>query len=194
MKRKTLTITLIIFVFYTIHFLLPEQILGKTITNENKTVSFLKTSGIWEGEFSNYVNRGEGIIQQGKIIVEIDVDEKGIIHQKNKFFSREGKQSDYIGYVTMKVEANRLIYLGEMDKDQNTNNKIENHVFNGFITNNHIYILEEYDEIFSNGEVEHYRNSLHYYFISEEEIIMLADVCVNNKLLVFANTKLVRKK
>ena len=94
----------------------------------------------------------------------------------------------------MKMEGNRLIYLGEMDKDKNTNNEIRNHVFNGFITNNHIYILEEYDEVFPNGEVKHHRNSLHYYFISKEEIIMLADVCVNNKSLVFANTKLVRKE
>jgi len=195
MKKNGVTVALVIFACGILSFLTSKQILGITITKEtNKAIAFLQISGTWEGEFSNYINRGNGIIQQGKIVVEMSVDEKGIIHQKNKFFTHKGEQSGYTGYITMKVKGNRLVYLGEIDKDENTNNKIENHVFEGFITNNHIYILEEYDEIFSNGKVEHQRNSLHYYFISEEEIIMLADVCVNNKLLVFANTKLVRKK
>jgi len=164
------------------------------VNEVSKTDSFLKRSGVWEGLFSNYVNKGEGIKQQGKMVVEMDVDEEGVISQTNMWFNLEGKQSDYTGYAKFRVEGNRLINLDKVEVDPNTGNKIGNPVFDGYIIGNHIHILDAYDDISPDGKVDHRRNSLHYYSISENEIIMIADVYVNDKLFAFANTKLVRKK
>ncbi|RKY83229.1 hypothetical protein DRQ09_10360, partial [candidate division KSB1 bacterium] len=86
----------------------------------NRTESFLKVSGIWEGNFSNFVNKGDGIIQKGKMRIENSIDRKGLIHQSTKFFTIKGKQSDYTGYSTMRIKGNRLIYVGKMVEDKNT--------------------------------------------------------------------------
>ena len=149
---------------------------------------FLTQSGLWEGSFSNYVNRGGGIVQEGRIAVEVSVGEDGVIRHKNIFMDKDGKQSDYEGTARMKVEGDRLINLDVMTEDPNTGNQIRNHKFDGYITDHHVYVLETYEEILPDGKVDHRRSDVHYYFIGETELVMLADVYVNDSLLVFAST------
>ncbi len=160
---------------------------------QKRNSNFLQSSGIWEGVFANYVNRDGGIEQEGKIIVKVEVDTNGVITHENSFFRLDGTQSDYVGSLNVRVEGNNLINLLEIDEDPNTKNKIKNHRFEGYIVKNHIFIYETYEEIFPNGKKDFRRNSVHYFFIKENELIMLADVYLNDKLLVFANTKLEKK-
>jgi len=161
---------------------------------KDKTNLFLKSSGRWEGSFSNFVNREGGIEQDGKIIVQVEVTEEGVISHKNSFFRPDGTQTDYVGSLEVKVEGNNLVNLMKIEEDPNTKNKIENHRFEGYITNKHIFIYETYEECFPDGKNEYRRNSVHYYFLSEKEMIMLADVYIDDNLLVIGNTKLVKKK
>lgn len=94
----------------------------------------------------------------------------------------------------MRVEGNMVVNAEPMTEDPSTKNKIRNHLLEGYIGDDHIYILESYDEILPEGEVEHRRNDMHYYFFNNTEMVILADVFVNGKLLVFANTRLKRVK
>ncbi|NJE25694.1 hypothetical protein E3E22_03465 [Thermococcus sp. MV5] len=155
----------------------------------NKTDAFLKNTGIWEGEFTNYVNQAEGITQQGKIIIETEF-RNGIVIQRNIFVRPDGTRSDYVGIARMRIEGNKLLWDGETEEDLNTGAKIRNHSFEGFVTDDQIYIFETYDEVLPNGVVERRRNTTHYYFLSETEAIMTANVYVNDELLVFASAKL----
>lgn len=160
---------------------------------QNKTNLFLHSGGIWEGHFSNYVNRDDGIEREGKIIVKVEVDTNGVITHENSFFRSDGTQSDYVGSLKVRVEGNNLINMLEIEEDPNTTNKIENHRFEGYVTKKHIFIYETYEECFPDGKKDSRRNSVHYLFIKENELIMLADAYLNDKLLVFANTKLEKK-
>ena len=153
---------------------------------------FLKGSSIWEGSFTNFVNRKDGIIQKGKIRFKVDVDDNGIISHELAFFDKAGKPGDYTGSAKFKVEGNKIINLLEMTFDSNTNNEIKNHLLQGFIGENHIHVLETYDDVFSDGKIDYRRNSIHYYFVSPTEIYMISDVYVNNELLVFVNTVLLK--
>ena len=159
----------------------------------NRTNLFLNSSGKWEGSFSNFVNREGGIEQEGKIVVQVDVTEKGVISHKNSFFRPDGTQTDYVGSLEVKVDGNNLVNLMKIEEDPNTKNKIENHRFEGYITDKHIFIYETYEECYQDGKREFRRNSVHYYFLSEREMIMLADVYLDDKLLVIGNTKLIKK-
>ena len=67
---------------------------------------------------------------------------------------------------------------------------IENHVFEGHIGWNHIYIHEAYDEIFPDGRREKRANNVHYVILGDKRLLMMADVHVDGRLLVFANTVL----
>ena len=151
---------------------------------------FLETSNIWEGDFQNYVNMEDGIIQKGKIIVEVTQEDDQIVKMRNKFINPDGKQSDYTGYSSMQIKNNRLLWVGDPRIDENTGNKIENHIFKGYILDNQIYILEQYSEVFPDGHKENRRNTVHYYLINKNEILQMADVYVNDSLLVFASTLL----
>ena len=152
--------------------------------------SFLKRSGVWKGSLSNFVNQKGGIIQHGRLTVEMNIDEKGIITQKNSLFDSKGKKTDYEGVARMRSSGSKLSNLEPMTKDPNTGNAIQNHVLEGFVADNHIYIFESYDEILTDGKTEHRRNSLHYYFLDENKMVMISDVFVNNELLVFVNAQL----
>jgi hypothetical protein len=94
----------------------------------------------------------------------------------------------------MRLEGNRLVNAEPMTEDTNTKNKIQNHLFEGYIGSNQIYVLEAYDEILPEGKVEHRRNDMHYYSFNDTEMVILADVFVNEELLVSANTRSKRTK
>ena len=72
--------------------------------NEPKINAFLESSGIWEGSFSNFINRRGGEKQQGKITIKVEIDEEGTITHSNSFFRPDGSQSDYVGSLKVKVE------------------------------------------------------------------------------------------
>jgi hypothetical protein len=91
----------------------------------------------------------------------------------------------------MKVEGNRLICPKPWTKDPHSGNNYESYHYEGYIGKDNIYILESYYEIYSNGKKEHRRNSVHYFFKSDSEIYMVADVYIDENLLVFASTKLI---
>jgi hypothetical protein len=152
---------------------------------------FLEQGGTWKGTFANFYNRNDGIIQHGNIIVEITIDDNGIIRQRNAILKPDGTPGPYEGAAVMKVEKNRLICPEPWTKDPHTGNEYECYQYDGYIGKDHIYILESYYEIFSNGKKQHRRNSVHYYFRNDSEIYMIADVYVDEKLLVFASTRLI---
>jgi len=162
------------------------------MTQLGKVELFLKESNIWEGSFANFVNRKDGIIQKGKIRFKVGVDDSGIITHELAFYDKAGKPGAYTGSAKFRVEGNKIINLLEMTIDSNTNNVIKNHLFQGFIGEDHIHVLESYDDIFSDGKIDHRRNSIHYYFVSPTEIYMISDVYVNDELLVFVNTILTK--
>jgi hypothetical protein len=185
MKKAAAAPILIIILFFS---------LGQDFftTEENQpTDVFLKKSGLWEGEFANLVNQDNGVIQKGKIRMQMEVDSQGIIKQRIAIIRPDGTATDYSGYSTMKVEGNRLEWIGSMTMDENTGNPIENHVFDGYVGWNQIYAVETYEEIFPDGRREKRRNNLHYIILSQNKVLWLADVHLNGKLLVFANTLLV---
>jgi len=151
---------------------------------------FLNSDGIWEGEFVNSVYLDERTIQKGHIRLKMTVRDNEIIEQSIAFFAPDGTQGDYEGYATMKKKGHLLRWAGETSTDENTGNVIENHVFEGYIGWNQIYIYEAYDEIYPDGRREKRRNNLHYIILSDKKLLMLADVHVDGRLLVFANTVL----
>ena len=159
---------------------------------ERKCDGFLCKSGTWSGPFQNFVNQSGGIIQVGYIAVEAEVDADEIRH-RNVFMDENHKASDYVGSSRMKVVGNRLVNLEVMTQDPNTKNQIQDHNFEGYVIDDHIFILETYDEILADGNVDRRRNHLHYYLITETEIVMLGDVFVNDQLLVFAGATLKRE-
>lgn len=162
--------------------------------NNSKIITFLQESGVWEGSFTNFVNRKDGIIQKGKTRIKVVVDDNGVITIENAIFDEDGNPGPYTGMAKMRIKGNKLINLLEMTEDPNTDTKIENHQFQGFIGNNHVHILEEYDDVFPNGKIDHRRNSLHYYSVSENKLLMISDVYVNGELLVFVDTFVSKKE
>jgi len=155
---------------------------------------FLRESGVWSGEFVNFVNQKDGVIQKGRIRMKMVVDSHGAIQQSLAIIRPDGTATDYQGYATMKVEGNRLKWEGEITKDENTGNPIENHNFDGYIGWNQIYCLETYEEVFPDGRREKRRNNIHYIILSDGKLLYLADVHLDGKLLVFANTVLALEK
>ncbi len=178
-------------------FLIIFLSLGQNIPASDEyrpTDEFLKKSGIWEGDFANFVNQDNGMIQKGKIRMKMEVDNQGIIKQSIAIIRPDGSPADYQGYSTMKVEGNRLKWVGPMTKDENTGNTIENHSFDGYVGWNQIYAVETYEEIFSDSRREKRKNNIHYIILSQDKLLWLADVHVKGKLLVFANTLLELQK
>ncbi len=154
--------------------------------------SFLLSNSKWLGDFQNYVNRDAGIIQTGKIKVELTTSNDTVM-MRNIFLNHEGEPTDYTGYSYMIVKGNTIFSTDESGMDENTGNEIIDYNYLGRILDNHIYIHESYREILPNGEIEQRSNSVHYYLMSENEIIQLAEVWVDNVLLVFAGTRLKRQ-
>ena len=170
---------------------------GHNFSSEKRTQLievFLKKSGVWSGEFINFVNQQDGVIQRGRIRMEIIINSSGVIQQSIAIIRPEGTATDYQGYSTMKIEGNRLKWEGSITEDENTGNPIENHCFDGYIGWNQIYCIETYEEIFPDGRREKRQNNSHYVILDDRKLLWLADVRVNGKLLVFANTVLELQK
>lgn len=193
MRKKLLSLSL--FVLLVQGPLTVHPLFSQSRNANEKTISdiFLKKSNIWEGPFQNYINRNGGITQKGKIQIEIKYDGGQVVQMRNKFLDERNKQSDYTGYASMKILGNKLEYVGETSVDENTGNRIENHVFKGYILEKHLYIHEEYTEVFSEGKRENRKNTVHYLLLSDNEILQAADVYVNDGLMVFAYTILKKK-
>lgn len=85
----------------------------------------------------------------------------------------DGKRAGYEGVAKMRLEGNRLVNAEPMTEDPNTKNKIQNHLFEGYIGSNQIYVLEAYDEILPEGKVEHRRNDMQYYSFNDTEMVIL---------------------
>jgi hypothetical protein len=126
--------------------------------------------------------------------IEVEVNEKGEIRHRNILMNKDRKKSDYQGSARMKLDGNRFVTLGVMTEDPNTKNRIENHECEGYVIDDHIFILETYDELFDDGNVERRRNHIHYFLLSETEIVMLGDMYVNDELLVIAGTTITKKE
>ncbi|NJE02358.1 hypothetical protein [Thermococcus sp. JdF3] len=133
-----------------------------------------------------------GIIQRGKMIIEIETTSEGTIIQRNFFVRPDGTKSNYVGIAQMRIDGNRLLWVGEAVEDPNTAEEIRNHSFEGIVTDDQIYITELYEVVGKDGTIERRRNTTHYYFLSEDEAVMTGSVYVNDKLLVFASTLLRR--
>lgn len=185
-SNKALFLCLIIF------FSTPGEMLA--INEGQPTDRFLKKDGIWSGEFTNFVNQKGGVIQCGKIRMKMTIDNNGIINQRIAFFKPDGTVGDYQGYSTMRIDGDRLKWEGSVTKDENTGNLIENHVFEGYIGWNQIYIVEKYVEVFPDGRKEKRKNNLHYVFLNKEKLLWLGDIYLDDQLLVFANTILELEK
>ena len=151
---------------------------------------FLHKSGIWTGEFVNFVNREDGVIQRGKIRMKMTVEDDGIIKLSISLIRPDGTATDYQGYATLKVAGNRLNWVGAITRDENTGNPIENHVFEGYVGWNQIYFAETYEEVFPDGRREKRSNNIHYVVLEDGKLLQLADIRVDGRLLVFANTVL----
>ena len=134
------------------------------------------------------------VIQKGRTRLKMTVCGNGIIKQSTAIFDQDGNQGDYEGYAAMRKEGDTLKWAGSTAVDENTGNPIENHVFEGYIGWNQIYIYETYEEIYPDGRREKRNNSVHYVILSDKKLVMLADVHVNGRLLVFANTILLFKE
>ncbi len=154
--------------------------------------SFLLSNSAWLGDFQNYVNRNAGTIQSGKIKVELTTSNDTIM-MRNIFLNHEGEPTNYTGYSYMIVKGNTIFSTDESGVDENTGNEIIDYSYFGRVLDNHIYIHESYKEILPDGEIEQRSSSIHYYLKSENEIIQLAEVWVDNVLLVFAGTRLKRQ-
>jgi len=154
--------------------------------------TFLLSNTTWIGNFQNYVNKNAGIIQSGSIKVELKTSNDTVM-MRNVFLNQRGEPSNYSGYSYMIIKGDTIISTDESGVDENTGNEIIDYNYFGRILDNHIYIQETYKEILSNGEIEQRSSSVHYYFLNENEIIQLAEVWVNNDLLVFAGTRLKRQ-
>jgi len=172
-------------------------LLGQNFSSEEgkqPTDGFLKKSGVWSGEFVNFVNQEDGMIQKGRIRMKMIVDSSGVIQQSISIIRPDGTATDYQGYSTMKVEGNRLTWVGSITKDENTGNPIESHSFNGYIGWNQIYCVETYEEVFPDGRRERRKNNIHYIVLDNGRLLWLADIHLDGKLLVFANTVLELQK
>lgn len=158
------------------------------MTDKPSLKTVIKNDGTWKGEFMNYlkehpVTGEEGLIQRGRWIMDIKIEEDGI-KMINKFFDEEGNQSAYEGSMKIKFEDDKVKQIGNTEVDPNTGNKIKDYDFEGYITEDHMFIKEEYVEIKDESET-HRRNSLHYHLIDEDEIMHTSDVYVDEELLVF---------
>lgn len=175
-----------------VFFCLEER--GEYMAQRNrKSELFLSQSKTWEGTFRNFVNRAEGVIQEGYIVVDVEVDDCGEIRHRNTIMDQNRKPSDYAGLARFRVDGVRLINLEVMSEDPNTKNRIQDHRFDGYVIDDHIFILETYEEVFPDGSIDQRRNHMHYFFPTATEIVMLGDIHVNDELLVFAGTTLVAK-
>jgi len=165
---------------------------NRVFENDIRNV-FLFSNAEWMGDFQNYVNIDDGIIQNGKILVEIS-SSADTVKMRNSFINQQGIATDYTGYSKMLVRGNSIINLDDSGIDENTGNEITDYKYWGRILDNHVYIHESYREVFPDGQFEYRSNSVHYYLKSSREVIQLAEVWVNDSLLVFAGTILKRQE
>lgn len=155
--------------------------------------NFLLESAIWTGDFFNYVNQNDGVVQRGRIQMKIQTDGPDSATQWNRFIRPDGTSTDYQGEAKLKIEGNRVINPEPPAEDVNTGNAIEDYQFNGYIGEGHVHILEEYAEVIPGGERETRRNELHYCRLAVDQVLQVASVYVNGRLLVFANSRLTKE-
>ncbi|MTI95567.1 MAG: hypothetical protein FH749_08775 [Firmicutes bacterium] len=154
---------------------------------------FLNQSASWRGSLSNYVNIDGGKTQTGEIEVAVEII-NDILTIKNRLFRPDGSQTDYEGALEARIVGNRLLNIHEQTVDPNTKNQIRNHQFEGYFTQNHIFIVETYTEVFKDQEKEEMRhNELHYYLPDVDTALNVISVHVKDKLLVFGNAYLKRQ-
>lgn len=189
MKFLKLSFAILIILMASIVTTTIAQSKSEDVINIEK--SFLFSNSTWLGGFQNYVNRNDGIVQNGKIKVELKTLNDTVM-MRNIFLNQEGEPSNYSGYSYMIVKGNTILSADESGVDDNTGNEITDYNFLGRIIDDHIYIHESYKEILPNGEIEQRSSSVHYYLMSENEILQIAEVWVNDFLLVFASTRLKR--
>ncbi len=157
-------------------------------------IQALFEESIWEGPLRNFVIQGEGIKQEGRNRLTVRKLAKGHIEIRNTFIRKDGTPTDYEGVTEMKLQGDRLICPREEEVDPNTNNPIKNRLFSGYTLPNHLYMLEEYEEVHEGKRVEKRRNELHYYFLNNREIINLVSVYVDGDLLVYGHSHLKKEE
>jgi len=177
----------IFFVLFLVCSLFPQT---REVAPPTLSDVFLTRNGIWEGPFTNYVNKGTGVVQNGTIRYEVRVGNDRTIRWRTNFIGPDGKESGYTGYSIMKLNGRKLEWVGEEAVDENTNNRIEGHVFQGFILDSHLYVYENYTEVYPDGKREKRRSDLHFVLLKDGGILLAADVYVDDALLVFAQTTL----
>lgn len=190
MKSKNLSILLSIILMASIATSAMAQ--PKTESANDIKNSFLLSNTAWLGDFQNYVNRNDGIVQSGKIKVELTTLNDTVM-MRNIFLNHDGEPTNYTGYSYMMIQGDTILSIDESGIDENTGNEIIDYTYLGRILDNHIYIHESYKEIHPDGKIEQRTSSVHYYLLSENEILQLAEVWVDNVLLVFAGTRLKRQ-
>ncbi len=167
------------------------------MTDKPTLKSILKKGGTWEGPFINYVKghpgTGEkGVVQRGKWVMEIDV-EGGTLIVTTTFFDQEGNQTGTGGSMKITFEGDTVRQLGETDIDPTTGNKLKEYQFEGYITENHMFLKEAFIEVVEEKKEQHRRNSLHYHLKKSNEILQTLDIYVDGNLLLFGAIELKKK-
>ena len=151
---------------------------------------FLLKPGVWSGEFHNFVNREEGIVQQGRIELLVELLDKNTAIQRTGFIRPDGSRTGYQGQAKIRATGNRIENPEAPDADENTGNPIEGYRFEGFAGQGHIHILEQYTEVHKDQPLEERRNEIHYCQMDNNQVLMISSVYVNGQLLVFARATL----
>lgn len=189
MKAKLLFFLIALLLIFL--FLMGQSPQGTTSTLADV---FLKKSALWEGSFNNYVNKNGGIVQSGRYRMEVRYEDDQTIKWRINLMNKGGQESGYTGYSMMKINGKNVEWVGEETVDKNTKNRVEDHVFQGFLLDDHLYIHEAYAEVYPDGKKEKRRNDLHFILLDDGRILQTADVFLDDKLLVFAHTILQKKE
>ncbi len=152
--------------------------------------SFLLKPGVWSGDFHNFVNQDQGIVQQGKIELQVELVDDNTAIQRTGFIRPDGSRTGYQGQAKIQVKGNRIENPQVPEKDENTGNPIKGYRFDGFAGQGHIHILEQYTEVHKDQPAEERRNEIHYCQLDEGQVLMISSVYVNGQLLVFARATL----
>ncbi len=151
---------------------------------------FLLKPGVWSGEFHNFVNQGDGIVQQGRIELKVELVDENTAIQRTGFIRPDGSRTGYQGQAKIRVVGNRIENPEPPSTDENTGNPIRDYRFEGFAGQGHIHILESYAEVPKDQPPEERRNEIHYCQLDNNQVLMISSVYVDGQLLVFARATL----